>query len=138
MHPGAFARANDGGRKQRVVADIVKLSVGREAYHTRELATDHEQYLSGLGKSPGRWCGAGATSLGLQGGASPVGFGRSPRAATPTPGSSSAGRPHGRSAVPAFDVVLRPTKSVSVLYEEEFAEAVTMTLDTTMRLALPD
>jgi hypothetical protein len=40
--------------------------------------------------------------------------------------------------VPAFDVVLRPTKSVSVLYEEEFAEAVTMTLATTMRLALPD
>jgi conjugative relaxase-like TrwC/TraI family protein len=26
------------------------------------------------------------------------------------------GRPHGRNAVPAFDVVLRPTKSVSVLY----------------------
>jgi hypothetical protein len=76
MHPGAFARANDGGRKQRVVADIVKLSVGREAYYTRELATDHEQYLSGLGKSPGRWCGAGATSLGLQGEASLVGFGR--------------------------------------------------------------
>ena len=25
-------------------------------------------------------------------------------------------RPHGRNAVPAFDVVLRPTKSVSVLY----------------------
>jgi hypothetical protein len=26
------------------------------------------------------------------------------------------GRSHGRGAVPAFDVVLRPTKSVSVLY----------------------
>src|SRR4030095_13395939 len=26
------------------------------------------------------------------------------------------GRPHGRNAVPAFDVVLRPTKSVSFLY----------------------
>ena len=26
------------------------------------------------------------------------------------------GRPHGRTAVPAFDVVLRPTKSVSILY----------------------
>jgi TrwC relaxase len=26
------------------------------------------------------------------------------------------GRPHGKGAVPAFDVVLRPTKSVSVLY----------------------
>src|SRR5215207_7735431 len=30
-----------GGERQ-VVADIAKLSVGREAYYTRELATDHE------------------------------------------------------------------------------------------------
>jgi hypothetical protein len=37
-----------------VVADIAKLSVGREEYYTRELATDHEQYLSGHGESPGR------------------------------------------------------------------------------------
>jgi TrwC relaxase len=43
-----------------VVADIAKLSVGREAYYTRELATDHEQYLSGHGESRGRWYGAGA------------------------------------------------------------------------------
>ena len=37
------------------------------------------------------------------------------RAATPTTGELL-GRPHGRNAVPAFDVVLRPTKSVSILY----------------------
>ena len=53
-----------------MVADIAKLSIGREEYYTRELATDHEQYLSGHGESPGRWYGAGATSLGLQGEAS--------------------------------------------------------------------
>ena len=47
-----------------MVADIAKLSVGREEYYTRELATDHEQYLSGHGESPGRWYGAGAGSLG--------------------------------------------------------------------------
>jgi hypothetical protein len=35
-----------------VVADIAKLSVGREEYYTRELATDHQQYLSGHGESP--------------------------------------------------------------------------------------
>ena len=57
-----------------VVVDIAKLSVGREAYYTRELATDHEQYLSGHGESPGRWYGAGASSLGLQGEASVAGF----------------------------------------------------------------
>ena len=91
-----------------MVADIAKLSVGREAYYTRELATDHEQYLSGHGESPGRWYGAGASSLELQGEASVAGFqamfeGRDPRpascsavptAATPSrPLTWSCGRP---------------------------------------------
>jgi hypothetical protein len=85
-----------------VVADIAKLSVGREEYYTRELATDHEAYLSGHGESPGRWYGAGATSLTLQGEASVAGFqamfeGRDPTtgellgrpmAATPSPPST--------------------------------------------------
>jgi conjugative relaxase-like TrwC/TraI family protein len=98
-----------------VVADIAKLSVGREAYYTRELTTDHEAYLSGHGESPGRWYGGGATSLGLQGEASVAGFQAMFEGRDPTTGDLL-GRPHGRTAVPAFDVVLRPTKSVSVLY----------------------
>jgi conjugative relaxase-like TrwC/TraI family protein len=98
-----------------VVADIAKLSVGREAYYTRELATDHGQYLSGHGESPGRWYGAGSSSLGLEGEASPAGFQAMFEGRDPTTGELL-GRPHGRNAVPAFDVVLRPTKSVSVLY----------------------
>jgi conjugative relaxase-like TrwC/TraI family protein len=98
-----------------VVADIAKLSVGREAYYTRELATDHEQYLSGHGESPGRWYGAGATALGVQGEASVAGFQAMFEGRDPTTGELL-GRPHGRNAVPAFDVVLRPTKSVSILY----------------------
>jgi conjugative relaxase-like TrwC/TraI family protein len=98
-----------------VVADIAKLSVGREAYYTRELATDHEQYLSGHGESPGRWYGVGATTLGLQGEASPAGFQAMFQGRHPDSGELL-GRPHGRNAVPAFDVVLRPTKSVSALY----------------------
>jgi TrwC relaxase len=98
-----------------VVADIAKLSVGREEYYTRELATDHEAYLSGHGESPGRWYGAGATSLGLQGEASVAGFQAMFEGRDPTTGELL-GRPHGRNAVPAFDVVLRPSKSVSILY----------------------
>jgi conjugative relaxase-like TrwC/TraI family protein len=98
-----------------VVADIAKLTVGREEYYTRELATDHEQYLSGHGESPGRWYGAGADSLGLDGEASPAAFQAMFEGRHPTTGELL-GRPHGRNAVPAFDVVLRPTKSVSVLY----------------------
>jgi conjugative relaxase-like TrwC/TraI family protein len=112
---GAFARANEGGRQREVVADIAKLSVGREDYYTRELATDHEAYLSGHGESPGRWYGAGASSLGLEGEASPTGFQAMFEGRNPTTGDLL-GRPHGRNAVPAFDVVLRPTKSVSILY----------------------
>ena len=97
------------------MADIAKLSVGREAYYTRELATDHEQYLSGHGESPGRWYGAAASSLGLQGEASVAGFQAMFEGRDPTTGELL-GRSHGRNAVPAFDVVLRPTKSVSILY----------------------
>jgi conjugative relaxase-like TrwC/TraI family protein len=98
-----------------VVADIAKLSVGREAYYTRELATDHEQYLSGHGECPGRWYGAGASSIGLEGEASVGGFQAMFEGRDPTTGELL-GRPHGRTAVPAIDVVLRPTKSVSILY----------------------
>jgi conjugative relaxase-like TrwC/TraI family protein len=98
-----------------VVADIAKLSVGREEYYTRELATDHEAYLSGHGESPGRWYGAGANGLGLQGEASVAGFQAMFEGRHPDTGELL-GRPHGRNAVPAFDVVLRPTKSVSILY----------------------
>jgi conjugative relaxase-like TrwC/TraI family protein len=83
--------------------------------YTRELATDHEQYLSGHGESPGRWYGAGATALGLQGEASSAEFQAMFEGRHPTTGELL-GRPHGRNAVPGFDMVLRPTKSVSILY----------------------
>ena len=115
MHQGALLAPTKARRSGGVVADIAKLSVGREAYYTRELATDHQQYLSGHGESPGRWYGAGATSLGLQGEASPAGFQAMFEGQDPTT-SELLGRPHGRNAVPGFDVVLRPTKSVSILY----------------------
>jgi conjugative relaxase-like TrwC/TraI family protein len=116
MHQGCVRsrqrrREGSGG----VVADIAKLSVGREAYYTRELAENHEEYLSGHGESPGRWYGAGAASLGLEGEASVAGFQAMFEGRDPTTGELL-GRPHGRNAVPGFDVVLRPTKSVSLLY----------------------
>jgi conjugative relaxase-like TrwC/TraI family protein len=112
---GALLTPTAARRQRQVVADVAKLAMGREEYYTRELATDHEQYLSGHGESPGRWYGAGATSLGLQGEASVSGFQRMFEGRHPDTGELL-GRPHGRNAVPAFDVVLRPTKSVSVLY----------------------
>jgi conjugative relaxase-like TrwC/TraI family protein len=98
-----------------VVADVAKLAVGREDYYTRELAADHEAYLSGHGESPGRWYGRGAASLSMEGEASVAGFRRMFEGRHPDTGELL-GRPHGRGAVPAFDVVLRLTKSVSILY----------------------
>jgi conjugative relaxase-like TrwC/TraI family protein len=103
------------GRERRGGGRRGQAGGGREEYYTRELATDHEAYLSGHGESPGRWYGAGAVSLGLQGEASPADFRRMFEGRHPDSGELL-GRPHGRSAVPAFDVVLRPTKSVSILY----------------------
>jgi conjugative relaxase-like TrwC/TraI family protein len=114
MHQGCV-RSRQRSGERRVVADIAKLSVGREEYYTRELATDHQAYLSGHGESPGRWYGAGAATLGLRGEASVAGFQAMFEGRHPTTGELL-GRPHGRNAVPAFDVVLRPAKSVSVLY----------------------
>jgi hypothetical protein len=61
MHHGCVrSRQRRRGGSGGVVADIANLTVGREAYYTWGLATDHEQYLSGHGESPGRWYGAGA------------------------------------------------------------------------------
>jgi TrwC relaxase len=74
MHQGCI-RSRQRRREERRGGRGHRQAVGgREAYYTRELATDHEQYLSGHGESPGRWCGAGARSLGLQGEASRGGF----------------------------------------------------------------
>jgi conjugative relaxase-like TrwC/TraI family protein len=116
MHQGSVRwRQRRRGGIAGVVADIAKLSVGREAYYTRELATDHEQYLSGHGESPGRWYGAGATTPRAAGRSIGGGVRGHVRGRHPTTGELL-GRPHGRNAVPAFDLVLRPTKSASILY----------------------
>ena len=98
------------------MADIAKLSVGREEYYTRELATDHEAYLSGHGESPQAGGTAPAPAAwGCRAKHRLAGFQAMFEGRDPTTGELL-GRPHGRNAVPAFDVVLRPTKSVSILY----------------------
>jgi hypothetical protein len=51
----------------------------------------------------------------MQGEASVAGFQAMFEGRDPTTGELL-GRPHGGNAVPAFDVVLRPTKSVSIFY----------------------
>jgi conjugative relaxase-like TrwC/TraI family protein len=98
-----------------VVADLAKLSVGREDYYVREVAENREEYLSGHGESPGRWYGAGAAALGQQGVTSTEAFRRIFEGCHPETGELL-GRAHGRNAVPSWDLVLRPVKDVGVLY----------------------
>lgn len=98
-----------------MVADIAKLSAGREDYYVREVAENREEYLSGHGESPGRWLGRGAVALGQQGTASKEAFVRVFHGRHPDTGEVL-GRKHGTRARPAFDVVFRPVKSVSLLY----------------------
>jgi conjugative relaxase-like TrwC/TraI family protein len=98
-----------------VVVDVAKLSVGREDYYLREVANNREEYLTGHGESPGRWLGHGAAALGQQCTATTEAFVRMFHGRHPTTGQLL-GRPHGEGGVPAFDVVFRPTKSVSLLY----------------------
>jgi hypothetical protein len=110
----SLAPAKAGG-SGRVVADIAKLSVGREAYlHPR--AGHQPRTVSvwprRVPRPVVRRC---ASTLGLEGEASVAGFQAMFEGRDPTTGDLL-GRPHGRNAVPAFDLVLRPTKSVSILY----------------------
>jgi conjugative relaxase-like TrwC/TraI family protein len=98
-----------------VVLDVAKLTPGREDYYLERLADNREEYLSGHGESPGRWYGHGATRLGQHGEASKEGFRRLIQGRHPKTGELL-GRAHGRNAVTGFDLVLRPSKSVSLLY----------------------
>jgi hypothetical protein len=115
MHHGCVAGANRGEGSGRVVADIAKLSVGREAYYTRELATDDEQYLSGHGESPARWYGACRYQ--------PWAGGRSIAGGLPADVRGPPPRQRRTSWPPAWPqrrprlrVVSRPTKGDSILY----------------------
>jgi hypothetical protein len=116
MHQGCVRwRTVARGRWRGVVLDVAKLTPGREDYYLDRLADDREEYLSGHGESPGRWYGQGAASLGLEDEASKEGFRRLIQGRHPETGELL-GREHGRHAVTGFDLVLRPAKSVSVLY----------------------
>jgi hypothetical protein len=76
-----------------VTADLHKLSAGRADYYVREVARDHEEYLSGQGESPGEYLGGGNTALGKSGVCSEQEFRRLFAWRHPDPASSSAALP---------------------------------------------
>jgi conjugative relaxase-like TrwC/TraI family protein len=98
-----------------VTADLHKLSAGRADYYVREIAKDREEYLSGQGESPGEWLGGSAAALGLQGVCSAEEFQQVFAWRHPQTGEQL-GRAPRSDAMPAWDLVLRPVKDVSVLY----------------------
>jgi len=98
-----------------VTADLHKLSAGRQQYYIREVAQNHEEYLSGHGESPGEHFGAGSTALGLTGVCSEEAFRRLFEWRHPDTGKRLGHAPRS-DAMPAWDLVLRPVKDVSVLY----------------------
>src|SRR6266508_5663395 len=122
---GPLGRARVG---RSMVADIAKLSVGREDYYVREVAGNREEYLSGHGESPGRWLGRGGAALGQQGTASTEAFVRVFHGRHPDTGELL-GRAHGEHGVPAFYMELRPTESVSLLYGLGDAKVAAQVLD---------
>jgi conjugative relaxase-like TrwC/TraI family protein len=98
-----------------VAADLHKLAVGREHYYTREIARNREEYLSGHGESPGIYHGGAAAALGLEGECSPEAFKRLFGWQDPRTGQQL-GRGPRADVMPAWDLVFRPHKDVSVLY----------------------
>jgi len=98
-----------------VAADLHKLAAGRQHYYTREIAKNREEYLSGHGESPGEFHGGSARALGLQGECSAEAFQRLFAWQDPRTGEQL-GRAPRQDAMPAWDLVLRPHKDVSVLY----------------------
>jgi conjugative relaxase-like TrwC/TraI family protein len=98
-----------------VAADLHKLAAGREGYYTREIAKNREEYLSGHGESPGIYHGGSAHALGLEGECSAEAFKRLFAWQDPRSGEQL-GRAPRADAMPAWDLVFRPHKDVSVLY----------------------
>ena len=98
-----------------MTADLTKLAVGRSAYYTREIARNREEYLSGKGEAPGVFHGGSARALGLEGECSPEAFKRLFAWQDPRSGEQL-GRAPRKDAMPAWDLVFRPHKDVSILY----------------------
>jgi conjugative relaxase-like TrwC/TraI family protein len=98
-----------------VTADLHKLSAGRCDYYVREVARDHEEYLSGQGESPGEYLGGGSAALGRSGVCSEQEFRRLFAWRHPDTGEQL-GRGPRSDAMPAWDLVLRPVKDVAIVY----------------------
>ena len=110
-----------------VVADVAKLSAGRERYYLDEVAHTREDYYNGKGESPGRWVGPTAERMGLQAEVTNKAFQLAFDGRHPVTGELL-GRPHPVNGMRGYDVVFRPVKDVSLLYGLGSPEVSSVTL----------
>jgi conjugative relaxase-like TrwC/TraI family protein len=110
-----------------VVADVAKLSAGREHYYLDEVAHTLEDYYAGKGESPGRWVGPTAERMGMQSEVTNKAFQLAFDGCHPVTGELL-GHDHPRNGMRGYDVVFRPVKDVSLLYGLGSAEVASATL----------
>jgi conjugative relaxase-like TrwC/TraI family protein len=96
------------------VLSIGKLGAGNEHYYLRTVAGGVEDYYLGRGEAPGRWIGAGAREVGLDGRVDAKPLAAALAGRDPIDGVRLVRTRSDR--IPGFDLTFRAPKSVSVLF----------------------
>ncbi len=94
---------------------IGKLVAGQERYYEQQVARGRDDYYAGRGEAEGRWIGAGAAALGLEGDVDAGAFGGLIAGRAPNTGEVLRAA-SGRDRVCALDLTFSAPKSVSVLF----------------------
>jgi conjugative relaxase-like TrwC/TraI family protein len=97
------------------VLSIGKLVAGQERYYEQQVARGADDYYSGRGEVEGRWMGAGAAALGLDGEVEAEAFGALIAGRDPSSGEGLRSR-SARDRVCSLDLTFSAPKSVSVLF----------------------
>lgn len=116
---------------------IGKLGVGNEHYYLNTVAGGVEDYYLGRGEAPGRWIGAGAEELGLDGRVDADALRAVLAGRAPDDGVRLVRTRSDR--IPGFDLTFRAPKSVSVLFglgEQDIAREVRAAHDVAVDAAL--
>jgi len=95
------------------VLSIGKLAAGQESYYEQQVALGRDDYYSGRGESSGRWLGAGADELGLEGEVEADAFTALMGGSDPRAGQALRAR---MGSVAGFDLTFSAPKSVSVFF----------------------
>ena len=101
-----------------LMMSLWKLRVGVESYYLAQVASGLDEYYTGSGEATGRWAGAGASLLGVDGAVGAADLRAVLAGLAPGTGLTPNGTrlaAHSR-RVPGFDLTFSVPKSVSVVY----------------------